>query len=110
MTKTQQPFSKLNFWLIGGCCLLIVIGFLLMLGSGSSVEEGFNPDIFSTRRIVVGPLLTFLGFLLLAFAILVDDEKLKTWRQGRKERREKKAVALKEETAVNQKTEENGMA
>lgn len=75
MTSDQQPFSKVNFWLIGGCCLLIVIGFLFMLGGSSSVEEGFNPDIFSTRRIVVGPLLSFLGFLLLAFAILVDDPK-----------------------------------
>lgn len=48
-----------------------------MIGGGSSVENGFNPDIFSTRRIVVGPLLAFLGFLLLAFAILVDTEELK---------------------------------
>ena len=76
MTPSQQPFSKMNYWLMGGCCLLIVIGFLLMLGGGSSVENGFNPDIFSTRRIVVGPLLAFLGFLLMAFAILVDTNKL----------------------------------
>ena len=71
MTKRQQPFSKLNFWLMGGCVLLIIIGFLLMIGGGSSIETGFNPDIFSTRRIVVGPLLAFLGFLLMAFAILL---------------------------------------
>lgn len=75
MTASQQPFSKLNYWLMAGCALLIVIGFLLMLGGGSSVENGFNPDIFSTRRIVVGPLLAFLGFLLMAFAILVDPGK-----------------------------------
>ena len=46
-----------------------------MLGGSSTVEGGFNPDIFSTRRIVVGPLLSFLGFLLMAFAILVDPKK-----------------------------------
>ncbi|MDE5851100.1 MAG: DUF3098 domain-containing protein [Muribaculaceae bacterium] len=58
------------------CCLaLIVIGFLLMAGPGSSVEGGFNPDIFSTRRIVVGPAVTFLGFLLMAFAILITPKK-----------------------------------
>ena len=79
MTASQQPFSKLNYWLMAGCALLIVIGFLLMLGGGSSVENGFNPDIFSTRRIVVGPLLAFLGFLLMAFAILVDPGK--KWRK-----------------------------
>lgn len=77
MTNEQQPFSKLNFWLIGGCCILIIIGFLLMTGGGSSVENGFNPDIFSFRRIVVGPFLAFLGFLLMAFAIFVDTDKLK---------------------------------
>ena len=76
MSNSQQPFSKINFWLIGGCCLLIVIGFLLMLGGGSSVEGGFNPDIFSTRRIVVGPLLAFLGFLFMAFAIFFNPKWL----------------------------------
>lgn len=77
MTTSQQPFSKANFWLIGGCCLLIIIGFLLMLGGGSSIEGGFNPDIFSARRIIVGPLLAFLGFLLMAFAIFLNPNWLK---------------------------------
>lgn len=77
MSESQQPFSKVNFWLIGGCCILIVIGFLLMSGGGSTIEGGFNPDIFSFRRIVVGPFIAFLGFLLLAFAIFADTDKLK---------------------------------
>lgn len=72
MTSSQQPFSRWNFLLIGLCCILIIVGFLLMIGGGSSIEGGFNPDIFSTRRIVVGPLLAFLGFLLMAFAIFVN--------------------------------------
>lgn len=76
MTKNQQPFSKLNFVLIGACCLLIIIGFLLMVGGGSTVEGGFNPEIFSTRRIVTGPLLAFLGFLFLAFAIFFNPNWL----------------------------------
>lgn len=84
MNKSEQPFSGMNFFLIGCCCLLIIIGFLLMLGGGSSIEGGFNPDIFSTRRIVVGPLLAFLGFLLLAFAILVDPKKIKAIKHGKK--------------------------
>lgn len=76
MTETQQPFSRVNFWLMGGCCVLIIAGFLLMAGGGSSIEGGFNPDIFSFRRIVVGPFLAFLGFLLMAFAIFVDTDKI----------------------------------
>lgn len=61
--------------------MLIIIGFLLMTGGGSSVEGGFNPDIFSTRRIVVGPLLAFLGFLLMAFAIFVKPEQIRKIRK-----------------------------
>ena len=77
MNHNEKPFSPINFWLMGGCLVLIVLGFLLMSGGGSTVEGGFNPEIFSTRRIVVGPLLSFLGFLLMAFAIIVTPEKLK---------------------------------
>ncbi len=70
MTAKQRPFSKVNYYMMGGCLALIVLGFILMSGGGSSVENGFNPEIFSTRRIVVGPTLSFLGFLLMAFAII----------------------------------------
>lgn len=71
----ERPFTKTNFLLMGCCVLLIVVGFLLMSGGGSTVENGFNPDIFSTRRIVVGPTVAFLGFLLMAFAIIWKPRK-----------------------------------
>lgn len=76
MDNSQQPFSKVNFFLIGICCFLIILGFLLMTGGGSSIEKGFDPDIFSSRRIVTGPLLAFLGFLFLAFAIFFNPNWL----------------------------------
>lgn len=72
---SERPFGKINFILMGCCIALIVIGFALMAGPGSSVENGFNPDIFSTRRIVVGPTLSFLGFLCMAFAIIYKPKK-----------------------------------
>lgn len=70
MTDAERPFGKLNIWLMAGCLVLIVVGFLLMLGPGSSIQGGFEPDVFSVRRIAVGPTLAFLGFLLMAFAIV----------------------------------------
>lgn len=79
VSESQKPFSGLNFILMAFCLVLIVVGFLLMSGGGSSVEGGFNPEIFSARRIVVGPLLAFLGFLLMAFAIVVSPETLQRW-------------------------------
>ncbi|MDE7409121.1 MAG: DUF3098 domain-containing protein [Muribaculaceae bacterium] len=73
--ESQRAFGRNNYIAMACCLALIVIGFILMAGSGSSVEQGFNPDIFSTRRIVIGPAVTFLGFLLMAFAILVRPSK-----------------------------------
>lgn len=80
-TENEKPFSALNFWLMGGCIILILLGYLFMSGGGSTEADGFNPEIFSTRRIVVGPLLSFLGFLFLAFAIVCPPHK---WKPGRR--------------------------
>ncbi|MDE6649445.1 MAG: DUF3098 domain-containing protein [Muribaculaceae bacterium] len=73
--ESDRPFGKKNYIAMACCLALIVIGFILMAGPGSSVDGGFNPDIFSTRRIVIGPAVTFLGFLLMAFAILVKPKR-----------------------------------
>ena len=74
-SSNEKPFSRLNFWLMGGCAILIFLGYLFMSGGGSTEADGFNPDIFSNRRIIVGPLLSFLGFLLMAFAIVCPPDK-----------------------------------
>ena len=46
-----------------------------MTGSASSIENGFDPDIFSTRRIVVAPMTCFFGFLLMIVGILYSNKK-----------------------------------
>jgi hypothetical protein len=65
----QFPLGKRNFRMMAIAAGLIVLGFLLMLG-GSSTETAFNPDIFSTRRVVVGPTISFIGFLFMGYAII----------------------------------------
>ena len=57
--RETMPLTKKNFIAMAVSVGLIIVGFLLMLGGSSTVEE-FNPDIFSTRRIVVGPFLAAL--------------------------------------------------
>ena len=74
-SQSDKPFVKKNFLFMAVSVALIIIGFALMAGPGSSVENGFNPDIFSTRRIVVGPTIAFLGFLSMAFAIVYSPKK-----------------------------------
>lgn len=73
-TFERLPLSRNNFIAMAVSGVLIIIGFLLMLGS-STTDTEFNPDIFSTRRIVVGPALTFLGFVGMAIAVWIRPRK-----------------------------------
>lgn len=70
------PLHRANFigMIVAG--VMIVAGFLLMLGSPSGTDT-FNYDIFSTRRIVVGPAIAFLGFVAMAVAIIISPRKKK---------------------------------
>lgn len=68
--ESQFPLGKNNFIGMGISALLIIVGFLLMIGSGSTTEA-FNPDIFSPRRIVVGPTIAFVGFITLGISIIL---------------------------------------
>lgn len=70
----EFPLVKTNFILMAIAGAAIVAGFLLMLGP-STTAAGFEPDIFSTRRIVVGPAISFLGFAFMAFAIIYRKHK-----------------------------------
>lgn len=74
--RVHMPLQRANFVAMAIAGLMIVVGFLLMLG-GSSTETEFNPDIFSTRRIVVGPCIAFLGFVAMAIAIIIDPAHIK---------------------------------
>lgn len=73
-TFERLPLSRNNFIAMAVSGALIIIGFLLMLG-GSTTDTEFNPDIFSTRRIVIGPALTFLGFVGMAIAVWIRPRK-----------------------------------
>ncbi|MBP3889614.1 MAG: DUF3098 domain-containing protein [Muribaculaceae bacterium] len=61
--------------------VMIVAGFLLMLG-GSSTTEEFNPDIFSARRIVVGPTMAFCGYVVMAIALILKPRVATTAAQS----------------------------
>ena len=72
---SERPLIKRNFmWMIIAGAM-IVIGFLLMLG-GSSTTEQFNPDIFSARRVVIGPTLSFCGYVVMAISLTLKPRVL----------------------------------
>ncbi len=65
--------SKQNLILIAVSFAIIILGFALMVGEPSG--EVYNPDIFSFRRITVGPMIAFLGFVSLIFSIMFKSKK-----------------------------------
>ena len=68
--------GRRNLLLIGVAFVVIILGFALMAGPGSTPEH-YNPEIFSFRRIVLAPTIAFLGFVFMVFAILYKDPEKK---------------------------------
>ena len=69
MEKRNFAFDKMNYILLAIGMAIVIVGFILMSGSGSS-EEAFNPEIFSVRRIKVAPVVCFLGFAFVVYGIM----------------------------------------
>ena len=64
----KQSLPKLNIILIAVSFLIIIAGFALMAGEPSG--EVYNPDIFSVRRVTVGPMIALFGFVSMVASIL----------------------------------------
>ena len=77
MDKKNFAFDKVNFILLAVGMAIVVIGFLLMTGVGSS-DSVYEPDIFSVRRIKVAPVVTLAGFLTIIAAIMYKPRQEKT--------------------------------
>ena len=69
MTQKHLFVERTHYVVSALAVFLILSGFLLMTGEGSS-NDTFCPDIFSARRIILAPLMCLGGYLLLLPAIL----------------------------------------
>lgn len=67
-------FSKINYILLVIGLAIIILGFILMSGSGTT-EEAFNPEIFSDTRIKVAPMVSLFGFIFVIVAILWPSKR-----------------------------------
>jgi len=67
--KKVFAFTRTNFILLAIGIAIVLLGMILMSGSGSD-EQTFNPDIFSARRIKVAPVVALFGYVFIVFAIL----------------------------------------
>ena len=77
MDKKNLAFDKVNFILLAIGMAVVILGFILMSGSGST-EQAFNPEVFSTMRIKVAPIVCFVGFVSIIYAIIRKPKDINT--------------------------------
>ncbi len=63
-------FRKENYILMGVGVLLLILGYVLLSGGGSDDPNVFSEALFSTRRLVVAPLVILAGFIVEIWAIM----------------------------------------
>lgn len=69
MEKRNFAFDRMNFILLAVGMAVVIVGFILMSGSGST-ETSYDPDIFSARRIKVAPVVCLAGFVSMIYAVM----------------------------------------
>lgn len=70
----QFAFSRINYILLVASIVLILVGYVLMSGSGST-DSQFNPEIFNTTRTVIAPAVCFVGYVMILVAILYPSRQ-----------------------------------
>lgn len=70
-----MPFGKMNYIIVLIGIALIAIGFILMIGGGSSDPNVFNDQMFNPRRITIAPILVLAGFVVEIVAIFWKGKK-----------------------------------
>lgn len=66
----KSTFTKKNYTILITGIVLIVLGYLLMIGGGSDDPNVFNPEIFNFQRITLAPMVCFAGFITIVVAIM----------------------------------------
>lgn len=66
----KSTFGKQNYQIFIAGIVLIILGYILMIGGGSDDPNVFNPAIFDTQRITVAPIVCLLGFITVIVGIM----------------------------------------
>lgn len=62
--------TKENYKLLAIGFVVVIIGFILMSGGGSTDEYRFSEDIYSFRRTTLAPMVVLAGFIFEIYAIM----------------------------------------
>ncbi|HOP59244.1 MAG TPA: DUF3098 domain-containing protein [Bacteroidales bacterium] len=68
--KLNFALGRENYRLLAIGFVIIVIGFLLMLGGKADSPDEFSEEIFSFRRITLAPIVVLAGFVFEIWAIM----------------------------------------
>ena len=69
MDKKNFAFDRMNYILLAIGMAIVILGFILMSGSGST-ESSYDPDIFSARRIKLAPVVCLVGIVSMIYAVI----------------------------------------
>lgn len=75
--KMNFALGRENYRLLAIGFVIIVIGFLLMLGGRTKDPNEFSYDIFSFRRITLAPIVVLAGFIFEIWAIMKKPKEEK---------------------------------
>ena len=75
--KLNFALGRENYKLLAIGFVIIVIGFLLMIGGKSDDPNVFSDEIFSFRRITLAPIVVLAGFIFEIWAIMKKTENPK---------------------------------
>lgn len=67
--KKNFAFGRINFILLAISMAVVIIGYILMSGEGST-REHFNEAIFDFRHTTLAPITCFFGYIMMIVAIL----------------------------------------
>ena len=74
--KVGFAFGKENYRILIVGLVVVVIGYLLMIGGGSADPNQFHADeIFSFRRITLSPIVILLGFVIVLYGIMKKSKE-----------------------------------
>jgi len=66
----KSTFAKKNYYVLVAGIVLIILGYVLMIGGGSEDPNVFNKEVFSFQRITLAPMVCLVGFVTIIVAIM----------------------------------------
>ena len=76
VSNMDLAFGKKNYILLISAILIVILGFILMIGGGSKDPNVFNgEELFSFRRITLAPIIVMIGYILGIYAIMFKEKE-----------------------------------